>query len=262
MYVNIGIIGIVKEEMKKDYWATCQKLADLGYNALETDLPEGEDLAASCNRIRKMGMQYLTVSGNRYTVDQEIDDMLDRAELLKAKYILVPWGPVDSKEEVIADAEMYNRLGAKCAAKGLKFCYHNHDHEFKTIFDGKSVFDLYLENTDPDKVYFELDVAWVTFGGADPVKILNDHRGRIPVVHLKDLSDLEERGHFTTVGTGLVNVTGVMQAAIDTGVEWVVIEQDRLNHITGIETAAASIYNLRELGFVEPTYIAPPEEKK
>ncbi|HHH76504.1 MAG TPA: sugar phosphate isomerase/epimerase [Phycisphaerae bacterium] len=262
MYANIGIIGIVKEEMEQDYWGTCQKLADLGYKAVENGPPEDEDVAASMKRLGDMGLQYLAGRANRYTVEEEIDGIIDQAGAYNLKYIIVYWGPADSKEEVLADAAMYNRVGAKCAAKGLKLCYHNHDHEFTTLFDGKSVFDLYLENTDPDKVYFELDTAWVTFGGADPVKILHENRGRIPIVHLKDLSDLEQRGHFTTVGTGLVNTKGIMQAAKDTDVEWVVIEQDSLNNMTGIETAAGSIYNLRELGFVEPTYIAPPEEKK
>jgi len=263
MYANIGIIGIVKDELKEDYWATCQNLADLGYMAIENaSPPEGADAVTCMNRLDEMGMKYLAGRADRYTVEEKIDGIIEQSLAYKVKYIIVYWGPAESKAEVLADAAMYNRVGAKCAAKGLKLCYHNHEHEFTTLFDGKSVFDLYLENTDPDKVYFELDTAWVTFGGADPVKVLHENRGRIPIIHLKDLSDLQERGHFTTIGTGLVNIKGIVQAAIDTDVEWVVVEQDRLRHMTGFETAAGAIYNLREYGFVEPTYIAPPEEKK
>ncbi len=256
MYANIGIIGIVNEERKQDYWGTCQKLADLGYKGLEGGgPPEGEDVDAALKRLDDMGLQLLTTSGNRYTIEDEIDGIIKRAKELKVPYVVVYWGPTESKEQVLADAEMYNRIGAKCAENGLKLMYHNHNHEFETEFDGKSVFDLYLENTDPDKVYFEVDVAWVTFGKADPVKILRENAGRIPVIHVKDLRDLDERGKFTAVGTGLVNIKGVMQAAIETGVDWCVIEQDKLNNITGIETAAAAIYNLREFGFVEPTHV-------
>jgi sugar phosphate isomerase/epimerase len=273
MYAKIGIIGIVGEEMKADYWGTCQKLADLGYQAVEGGAPpEGEDLAEAVQRMHDMGMRYLAVSGNRWTVEEEIDDILERAAALQVKYVIVYFGPTESREQVLEDAAMYNRIGAKCAAQGLKFCYHNHEHEFTTKFDGKSVFDLYVENTDPDKVFFEVDAAWVTFGSSDPVRVLHDHAGRIPIVHLKDFAAPEpvsesyegvrQTVQFTSVGTGLVNTRGVMQAAFDTGVEWIVIEQDRLNHITALETAAAAIYNLREYGFVEPTYVAPPPEEK
>jgi sugar phosphate isomerase/epimerase len=259
MHLNIGIIGIVNEDLKRDYWGTCAKVAELGYKALEGGAPaQGEDVAAAVVRLRGLGMRYLSVHANRGTLEQEIDAVLERAGLLGARYVMVYWGPADSKAQVLADAALYNRVGARCAARGVKLCYHNHDHEFRTVFDGRRVFDLYLENTDPASVYFELDVAWATFGGANPAEVLRAHAGRIPVIHVKDLCSLTERGKFTTVGTGLVDIRGALQAALDSGVEWAVVEQDKLNHLTSIETAAAAIYNLRELGFAPPTYVAPP----
>lgn len=254
MHLKIGIIGIVGEELKKDYWGTCAKLADIGYKAVEGGAPPpGADPATSAARLRELGLRYLSVNSGREALEHDTDLLLDRAAQLGASYLMVYWGPAESKAQVLADAALYNRVGARCAARGVRLCYHNHEHEFRTLFEGRRVFDLYLENTDAASVFFELDIAWATFGGANPAEILRAHAGRIPVIHVKDLRDLGERGKFTAVGTGLVDTRGALQAALETGVEWAVVEQDKLHNLTAFETAATALYNLRELGFAPPS---------
>jgi hypothetical protein len=49
----------------------------------------------------------------------------------------------------------------KCAAKGIKFGYHNHDKEFEEV-EGTIRYDYMLQNTDPSKVFFQLDLSLVT----------------------------------------------------------------------------------------------------
>jgi sugar phosphate isomerase/epimerase len=71
---------------------------------------------------------------------------------------------------------------------------------------------------------------------------------RIPIIHVKDLLDLNVRGRFTSVGTGLVDCYGCIEAAAAKGTKWMVVEQDRPNNLTHFESAIASIYNLREVG--------------
>ena len=61
---------------------------------------------------------------------------------------------------------------------------------------------------------------------------------------------LEERGRFTAVGTGIVKVREAVQAAIETSVEWVAIEQDQLRNLAAFETIAVSYLNLKEAGLV------------
>lgn len=39
-------------------------------------------------------------------------------------------------------------------------------------------------------------------------------------------------------------------AAIDLGIEWVVVEQDTLRNLTAFETITASYLNLKEVGLV------------
>ena len=48
--------------------------------------------------------------------------------------------------------------------------------------------DILLESTDPSLVFFEPDVYWIEWGGADPVEYLRRYAGRCPYVHLKDVA--------------------------------------------------------------------------
>lgn len=43
--------------------------------------------------------------------------------------------------------------------------------------------DYMLENTDPDKVLFEMDVYWTVMGKASPVDLLQEVSGRFGPAH-------------------------------------------------------------------------------
>lgn len=73
----------------------------------------------------------------------------------------------------------FNEVGARCAAAGMKFGYHNHSREFEKIED-KVMLDYMLENTDPDKVLFEMDVYWDRDGQGQPGGLLQEVSGSFP----------------------------------------------------------------------------------
>ena len=148
------------------------------------------------------------------------------------------------------DAELYNKAGARLAEEGLTLCYHNHEHEFQTVFDGVYALDVLAQNTDPKALKFELDIAWISFGGEDPVKVLKRMAGRVPAIHVKDLYDLSDRNSFTAIGTGSVRVKESVEAAIQAGVEWLVVEQDTLRNLTAFETLTLSFLYLKEAAFI------------
>jgi sugar phosphate isomerase/epimerase len=137
------------------------------------------------------------------------------------------------------------------AAEGLKLCYHNHDHEFKKTYNGLYALDILAEHTDPKSLYFRLDIAWITLGGADPAHILRKMAGRVPAIHIKDVYGTDEIGKWTAVGTGVVNINDSIRAASEMGgVEWMTVEQDKLRNLTPFETVTASYLNLKEAGLI------------
>jgi sugar phosphate isomerase/epimerase len=205
---------------------------------------------ANLARFHGLGLKVLTVSASREQLRDNLAGIMGQAKALQSPRVSVWWGPCETRDSLLRDAELYNSAGAALAAEGIKLCYHNHDHEFHTAVSGVCALDVLAEHTDPKAVWFEIDIAWVTFGGEDPVKVLRRMAGRVPAIHVKDLWGLDERGRFTAVGTGVVKIREAVQAAIETGVEWIVVEQDKLRNLTAFETITVSYLNLKEAGLV------------
>jgi len=248
---KVGLIGLVNDEAKADFWPAMRRVADIGYRGIEAPgyLLQG-DVAANVARFQQLGLQVLTISASREQLRDDLDKVIQDAKALQSPRVSVWWAPCDTRQAVLADAQLYNQAGARLAAAGVKLCYHNHEHEFRNVFNGVCAIDILAQNTDPAAVYFEMDIAWITFGGEDPVRRLRNFAGRVPAIHVKDLYGLDVRGKFTTVGTGVVKVREAVTAAIETGVEWVVVEQDTLRNLTSWETITAAYLNLKEMGLV------------
>ncbi|UVI33283.1 sugar phosphate isomerase/epimerase family protein [Paenibacillus spongiae] len=249
--LNIGLIGIVGEEAREDFWGTMEKVAAIGYRGIEgaEQLLEG-DTEANVARFHGLGLEVLTCSASREQLRDNLDTLIANAKALHSKRVTVWWAPCDSRESVLADAKLYNEAGSKLAAAGIKLCYHNHGHEFRNVFNGVNAMDLLAEYSDPAALFFEMDIAWISHGGADPVYVLRKLAGRVPAIHVKDMHSYTDSNPFTAVGTGIVNVRGSIAAAMETGVEWMVVEQDRMRHLTPFETATVSYLNLKEAGLV------------
>ncbi|MBD2870007.1 sugar phosphate isomerase/epimerase family protein [Paenibacillus arenilitoris] len=250
---KLGLIGIVHEEAKQDFWGTMRRVAEIGYKGIEggSELLKG-DAASNVARFRELGLEVATHSVNKEQLrdEKELDQVIREALSLQTKDVTFWWDVIDTREQLLRDAELYNAAGARMAAEGLRFCYHNHAHEFQRTFNGVYSLDILAEHTDPRNLYFRLDVAWITLGGADPAHILRKMAGRVPAIHLKDVYGTDEVGKWTAVGTGVVNIKESIEAATEIGVEWMTVEQDQLRNLTGIETATVSYLNLKEKGLL------------
>ena len=249
-----GLIGIVGNHLKDDYFATCRTLADFGYKGIESAHPPG-DPAEGRRKLADLGLTLLTVSASREALRDDLDGVVEKAEAHGVNRVSCWWGPAESKDQVLADAELYDTAGKRLADGGVRLAYHHHDHEFKSQFDGKSAFDLLVEHTDPAAVGFVVDLAWVAVGGRDPSEVIRSLGRRVTSLHVKDVIEPkrdEKSGKppWTTVGTGVVPIVDPCRVAAENGVEWAVVEQDQPRVLTGFDSARASLLNLRELGVV------------
>jgi sugar phosphate isomerase/epimerase len=95
-------------------------------------------------------------------------------------------GPLITVDDWKATAAFLNAKGAALQKVALRLSYHNHNVEFRPIGDTCGL-EILLHETDPNLVHFEMDVGWVAAGGADPVKILEQRKGRFRMMHVKDL---------------------------------------------------------------------------
>ncbi|WP_222983746.1 sugar phosphate isomerase/epimerase family protein [Flagellimonas meishanensis] len=136
-------------------------------------------------------------------------------------------------------ADRFNKIGENAKKEGFKFLYHNHGYGLHEM-DGRIPLDIILDNTDPELVFFEMDIYWTTAGGMDPVELLKANPGRYIALHLKDMKEIT---HFegdggtadqwialwpqmTTVGSGAMDIPSIITQGQKSGVKHFFVEQD------------------------------------
>jgi sugar phosphate isomerase/epimerase len=131
-------------------------------------------------------------------------------------------------------ADQMNKAGETCRKHGIQLCYHHHSFEFDPA-GGRRPFDTLVERFDPKLVHFEIDTFWLKIGGEDPAAMLRRLKGRVSLVHLKDIArgtavEYNEgkvpREAFKEVGNGELNWPDILKACEEAGVRHYIVEQD------------------------------------
>ena len=93
-----------------------------------------------------------------------------------------------------------------------------------------------------DDLFLEVDLGWAWVGGMDPVALLRRASGRCPLVHVKDFASAEGR-EFRPVGEGAIDYVRILPAAVDAGVEWLLVEQDETDGpaLEAVERSLAAV---------------------
>lgn len=220
--------------------------------------PAKQDLAGTLKKVREMGWEYVQWSGMPDLPAAEIRAALDAAGLKAVachcgvepfetdfdnqvafwKTVGVsdvgPGGMMgdcrESLEAWIKGAKRLDVVGAKLREQGLRLNYHNHDSEFeKYPEDPRAKLDILRDETAPGNLHFELDLAWVQVGGADPAATMLQYKNRCPMIHAKDCLAkrlLGRRVQFMPLGEGVLDWPVIFKAGREAGVEWYIYEQD------------------------------------
>lgn len=169
--------------------------------------------------------------------------LVDEAAEGKLAYLVCASTPVGTVDEINKSIEVFQKTGEAAKKAGIGFAYHNHATEFDPVDGGKTPYELILSQTDKDLVKMELDLAWATKAGKDPVALFNEQPGRFPLWHVKDIKD--DRKTITEVGNGMVDFKRAFSAAKVAGLKYFFVEQDMAPG--GIESITTSINNLKKI---------------
>lgn len=168
------------------------------------------------------------------------------------KYLISPWvGPQKKMDDWKKIAAEFNRLGGICQKNGIRFAYHNHGYTF-TELEGVMPQNYLIENTDPALVDFEMDIYWVATGGADPAAYLQKYPNRWRLCHVKDRikdAPAEENDASCILGTGSLDYAKILKVAQDNGMQYYIVEQERYDNSTPMESAKADADYLKQLVF-------------
>ena len=217
----------LRETMKTDFLGTLKEVANIGYAGVEM-AGFGGHAAPELRKIMD-GLGLTVVSGHVPidAVATGLSQTLDDYTALGAKYVGVPWigDAYRNADGLQKAADLMRNAAAQAAARDITFFYHNHNFEFENRIGDQLMLDALFAATGPS-VKWESDVYWVQKAGYDPVTWINNYRGRVPLVHIKDMTADASRT-FECIGDGTVDFPAVFAAGDACGVDWYVVEQDQ-----------------------------------
>jgi sugar phosphate isomerase/epimerase len=234
----------VRDLMQQNPADTIAKVAKVGFNSVEGATYTGSqkfygmDPATFSKLLKDNGLVMPSAhyrlaeeknngEGVKGTMLHEWDKAVDDATAVGLKYMVCAFlspaerGGLDHYKYV---AEQLNIAGEKCKKAGMQLCYHNHDFEFAKQ-DNTYPMDI-LFGADKDLVKFEMDLFWVTKAGMDPIALFNQHPGRFPLMHLKDMDKTEQHA-FAEVGNGVIDFKTIFKHKKTAGLKYFFVEQDK-----------------------------------
>lgn len=151
--------------------------------------------------------------------------------------------------------DVFNKSGALCKRSGMKFGYHNHDFEFSQQLNGKKIFDLILQNTDPSLVAQQLDIGNMYHAGGIALDIIKQYPGRFELMHVKDeiKTDKGEMGgkyESTVLGKGIIPVKEVIDLGKKSGgTKHFIIEQESYQGQAPLDAVRDDLAVMKKWGY-------------
>jgi len=253
----------LRDDINKDYAGTIKKAGEIGYTAVEAaSYGDGKFYGKAPEEfkadIEAAGMKVLSSHTGKSLSDEALakkdftENMQWWDEAIKAhktagmQYIVTPSMPTP---KTLADlqtyCEYYNEIGKKCKEAGMKFGYHNHDFELKNKIEDKVMYDYMIENTNPEYVFFQMDVYWIVRGGQSPVDYFNKYKNRFELLHIKDHKELGQ--------SGMVGFDAIFNNTDAAGTKHLVVEVEQYN-FTPAESVQKSLEYLLNCPLVKASY--------
>ncbi len=230
---------------------TLKMLKAAGYAQVEGFGGVYGDIPALVAALKETG---LTMPTGHFSIDMlenEHDKVMEIVKACGMKVIIAPFLMPDDRPK---DAAGWRALGARLQKAGepyrkagLGYGWHNHDFEFFPLADGSIPQDLIFDAA-PD-LGWEIDVAWIVRGKADPVAWIEKYGDRIICVHVKDIAPAGQNASedgWADVGDGIVDWAGVMQALRKhTKAQYYILEHDKpSDHKRFAERSIAAVKKL------------------
>lgn len=216
----------VRDELDRDFSTTIRKIASYGYGAVElARFPAGVTNEAAKSLFHDLGIK-VTSSHSPLPLGPDRNAILDDILSMGADYLICPWLDPENYfvnlDGIKAACEMLNEANVVAKENGLTLGYHNHWFEMEEV-DGKIAYQHMLDTLDED-IIFELDTYWAKVAGLNPVDVISELSGRLPLVHLKDGSAENNVDSMVALGDGAMDVPAIIEAS---SAQWYIVELDR-----------------------------------
>ena len=272
-----NILGLqlysVRDDMQKDPLGTLKQLAAMGYKNVEhANYIDRKFYGYSATDFKKvledtglkMPSGHTVLSGADW--NSAANDFTDKwkqtvedAAVVGEMYVISPWLDESLRENydgLLKFLDVFNKSGELCKKSGLKFGYHNHDFEFKYSLNGKKIYDIILENTDPELVLQQMDIGNMYGAGGRALEIVKKHPGRFTSMHVKDeikttgKGEMSDNYESTVLGKGIMPVKEIVDVFRKKGgTTEFIIEQESYQGKSPLDCAKEDLLVMKGWGF-------------
>ena len=245
----------LRKQLQKDVPGSLNHIREVGYTTVETAGFYGLKPDDFKRELDKAGLTCTGMhSGDDNRFREHLEEIIAEAKIFQPLHVSCPWvqeGHRKDAEGCKRVAAEFNTQGKKLQAAGFRFSYHNHDADFKPV-GSTTAEDIFIAETDPELVDFELDLYFVQKVGLVPADYLKKYSGRFKQLHLKDIAKgvqpgFREEPDTTCVplGTGQIDWPQTLAAAAEVGVKEYYVEDESPTAWDGIAKTIAYLKSVR-----------------
>jgi sugar phosphate isomerase/epimerase len=230
----------LRQDCARDFEGTLRAVASLGYEGVELFDLHGTDAVVLRRWLDELGLVACGRHARLEAVESDLAGLAAECTALGTDRIVLSW--IEAPTTTASARRMAEHLSVvarQAAELGLSFGFHNHDGEVVALEGGASFVDELLAQ---DALFLELDLGWAWYAEVDPIALLDRASGRCPLVHVKDFASRHGRA-FRPVGDGEVGYERIIPAAVEAGVEWLLVEQDETDGpaLAAVERSLAAV---------------------
>jgi sugar phosphate isomerase/epimerase len=214
----------IRDECDRDLEETIGRVAALGYDGVELFDLHGHTPKQVRGWLDEAGLAATGRHARLEVFEDELEGLAAELACLGTDRAAQSWAEPEAIREPGPLLERIEAAARSAHDAGIRFGFHNHWAEVEPLDGGRTFLDRLRELPD-ELVWLELDLGWIWQGGGNPLAELEASAGRCPVVHVKDYARREDRDDVP-VGDGIVGYDRVIPAALEAGVEWLVVEED------------------------------------
>ncbi|MCX6302357.1 MAG: sugar phosphate isomerase/epimerase [Bacteroidia bacterium] len=226
----------VRNSLVKDFPGTLKNIAGMGYKSIEMCSPPGYQFAGFgplMNLTAKEMKQIINDAGLicsscHYGMDELRKNLDERVafalEVGQTQMILSSFGLPGkaTMDDWKKAADELNEIGLKAKNGGIQMGFHNHHMEFAQI-DGTLIYDVLLNQFDPEYIKMQFQVAVITIG-YKASDYFNKYPGRFISAHLADFST--DKTTEAPVGQGIVDWKEFFASIKKGGVKNIFVEME------------------------------------
>jgi sugar phosphate isomerase/epimerase len=229
----------LREAADRDLPGTLAAVAAAGYQAVELAGLYGHSPAAVRGWLADQGLAVTSAhvgTRDEATLPRSLDELVE----VGVTSWVIPWAPPERFADLAAVHDLAEEIAGRAemaAARGLSLGYHNHEFELASNLDGEPALIHLFRALDP-AVIAEVDIYWAQVGGVDPAALVAELGSRVQLLHVKDGPARHHDDDHVAVGTGSVDIPGVLAAA--TSARWHIVELDRCatDMLTAVQASA------------------------